>query len=1171
MSAPPEENDLLTRLRRIGEDPSGAGAADPATAREAGRLLRRQYRDHGSVRPPEAYALGVYYWRRSLVRGGWFSRPARNIAVNLLTSIFLAGAGPFPADALPVVLPEAREHAERALRAALRSHDADQFGSAATYWRRIAAVTPAGDPRAVDVAEGLSVSLVNLFDYTGDPTELDDMITFNRSVLAHLPAGVSAGPVRILLAGAIGTRCARFGSADFPGELDEAIALMRTELTTCTERNRVAVLMLLSGAYVTRAEFTEAPDDADEAVGLARQAGTLAGQRHPLRRPLLMALTVALLTRYELRADPHDLAEALSLGAEAGTPANDKLIPAEAGQRIAAAVALAVNASADAGSPADLDQAIDLLRTATAELPDASPGKPMLLGSLTTMLQHRRIVTGSAADLDAAIDVAQLAVALEDGADPRNRAKALMRVCGLFGARYEDAGDPSDIAAAVAAGREAVGLVPVDALPATFAYYWALVLMQQHEVRGEAGDLEEALEIMRRLAASAATPARLRTVAMMGLARALRNLADLSWDNLDEAIHLLRQVLATPGADAYLRAMTEYKLAAALAERFGQRAARRDADESLALLARNLKTTQLTASRRIEAAITAAELEHDVGEPGWPSRAADQLAAAVRLLPFTAARTLNRTDRQRALGEWSGLAARAAALALADERPGEPAGQRAARALGLLEADRTVLLNQAYDTRADLDGVWRADPALARRFLELREQLDRDPLGGADELRVMPAAAGSSTAAQLLALEASAGDQRRAGLAFAEVVEEIRKLPGQSGFMRAPDPRELIAQAAHGPVIVLNVTEMRGDAFLVTSAGVRALRLPALTADTAADAAERLHQSAQAFDAEGVLQVLGWLWDAIARPVLDELGLDRAPAPREPWPRIWWVAGGVLANMPLHAAGRYPGGQGTDHQGGDEGRPGESVLDRVISCYAPNVRTLRYLRERSARSASQSAPDRGSLVVAMCQTPGTLLRDLANAGQEASFVAGLLPGPVLLTHEIPPGGEHAGPPVTDPAGQPTTGQVLAELARRRIAHFACHAEADTMDPSRSGLRLLDAPLTVSALGAQDLDSVEFAFLSACSTALNRARDLLDESIHVVSALQLAGIPQVVGTFWEVEDFASFAVVQSFYTRLEARSLDTSVAAETLHEITRLVRDEVPDAPWIWAAHMYAGC
>lgn len=1171
MSGPPGGAEFLSRLRGIGEDSSGTGAADPKTAREAGRLLRSEYREHGAVRPSAAYALGLYYGRRSLVLRDPLRRPSRSMAASLLSPIFLAGVEPLPADLLPVVLPSARRTAERALREALRDNDAGQLGRTAMYWRRIAAATREGDPAAVDVAEGLGVSLINLFDHTGEPADLDDAIAFCRSVLAHLPAGMSAGPVRSLLAASIGLRCGRFGSADLEGELGECIALTNSELASCKPRDKAALLLTLSCTCSARAELTERAADADEAVEFARQAIELAGRYHPLRPVLHATLTSALLIRHNLRADPQDLAEALSLVPVADAPVSDRPTLAAAGQRIAAAAALATNAAADAGS-ADLDHAIDLLRAATSELPDANSAKPMLLQSLCSTLHQRHLVHGSAADLDAAIEVARFGLALENKSDLQRRARALMLLSALLGARYEDAGGPADVDAALAAGQDAVGLVPLEALPATSVHYWALVLMMKHEVSGEANFLEETLRILRHLADSAATPAWTRTLATINLAQALLHRSpDLAGADLEEAVQVLRQVLSSSEIDGRQRARVEHLLATALARRFNHRAARRDADEGLALLDRNLKTTQLSVNVRVEAAVLAAELEQSAGGPGWTNRAADLLTAAVELLPFAAARTLNRADRQRVLGDWHGLAARAAALALADERPGEIPEQRAARALGLLEAGRTVLMNQAYDTRADLYGVRRADPALARRFLDLRTELDHDPSGGADERQLLSTAIGPTTAEQLLAFEAGAGDRRRRGLAFAEVIEQIRRLPGQSGFMRAPDLQELTAQAAYGPVVVLNVAELRSDALLVTSGGVRALPLPALTADTAADAAEHLHQSIQAFDAEGMLQVLDWLWSTITRPVLDALGLDHTPTAQEPWRRIWWVAGGVLANMPLHAAGRYRRGPGTANDGGNGYGPPESVLDRAISSYAPNVRTLRHLRERSARPAVQSNSGRGSLVVAMAHTPGTQLRDLANAGAEADLVAGILPRPVLLTHKITASDETAATPVGEPAWQPTTGRVLTELPRSRIAHFACHAEADTVDPSRSGLRLLDAPLTVSALGAQDLDSVAFAFLSACDTALNRARNLLDESIHVVSAFHLAGIPQVVGTLWEVEDFASLAVVQSFYTRLGATGLDISAAASILHEITRLVRDEVPDAPWIWAAHIHAGC
>ena len=871
----------------------------------------------------------------------------------------------------------ARRRAERTLRAALRDSDADQLRRAASYWRRIAAATPDGDPAAFDVAEGLGVSLTNLFDHTGDRAELDDVIAFCRSVLARLPAGTSAGLVRRQLGLAIAARCSRFGSADLQGELGEAIALlMNSDLATGKPRDRAVLFSMLSSTYSGRAELTESLADADEAVELARQAVDLAGRRHPLQPLLRMTLISALLIRHNVRADPQDLAEALSLATVTDAPASDRPTPAGTGHRLVSAMTLAVNAGTNT---ADLDHAIDLLRTATSELADASPGKPMLLQALSVTLQHRYVSHGSMADLDAAIEVARLALAFEDQATPQRQAIASTLLSGLLGTRYEAAGDPADVDAAVTAGQRAIELVPLAALPANSVHTWALVLMLKYEISGAAADLEETLRVLRHLAASAATPARTRTAATVNLAQALLlRSADHAGADLDEAVEALRSVLSAPGIDAHERARIEQVLATALAKRFDQRRSQRDADEAIELFDRNLKTTHLSAGGRVEAAVLAAKLEQSAQAPGWTSRATGRLAAAVELLPFAAARTLNRTDRQRALGEWHGLAARAAALALADERPGEAQEQRAARALGLLEAGRTILLNQAYDTRGDLYEVWRADPKLARRFLDLRAQLDHDPSGEAVERQLLPAAAST---AQLLAFEARAGDRRRSGLAFAKVIEQIRNLPGQSGFMRAPDLVELTAEAAHGPIVVLNVAEMRGDAFLVTSSGVRALRLPDLSADTAADAAERLHQSTRTFDAEGMLQVLDWLWTTIARPVLDELGLDRTPAAQEPWPRIWWVAGGVLANMPLHAAGRYRGGPGTAHDGGDGGRLPDSVLDRVISSYVPNVRTLRYLRERSARSAARSDADHGSLIVAMCQTPGTQLRDLANAGQ----------------------------------------------------------------------------------------------------------------------------------------------------------------------------------------------
>jgi tetratricopeptide (TPR) repeat protein len=192
---------------------------------------------------------------------------------------------------------------------------------------------------------------------------------------------------------------------------------------------------------------------------------------------------------------------------------------------------------------ADADEAVEVARQAV-ELADASPGKLMLLQSLVTALQHRHIAHGSAADLDAAIEVARMALSLEDQAAPQRRARALTLLSALLGCRAEDSGDLADVDAAVTADREALELVPLEALPASSVHTWALILRLRYDVYGEAADLEETIQILRDLVAATATPARTRICATVNLTQALlhRSVGD-TWAELDEAVQVLRLVL----------------------------------------------------------------------------------------------------------------------------------------------------------------------------------------------------------------------------------------------------------------------------------------------------------------------------------------------------------------------------------------------------------------------------------------------------------------------------------------------------------------------------------------------------------------------------------------------------------------------------------------------------
>jgi CHAT domain-containing protein len=225
------------------------------------------------------------------------------------------------------------------------------------------------------------------------------------------------------------------------------------------------------------------------------------------------------------------------------------------------------------------------------------------------------------------------------------------------------------------------------------------------------------------------------------------------------------------------------------------------------------------------------------------------------------------------------------------------------------------------------------------------------------------------------------------------------------------------------------------------------------------------------------------------------------------------------------------------------------------------VRALGWARDH----AGPAAPER-SLIVAMPTTPGPDVPPLYLVAEEARALNEILPDPTLLIED------------PDIPGQriPTRRTVMAALAGADIAHFACHADSDPAEPSRSRLVLHDHeadPLTVSALASVSLDRAQLAYLSACQTSRSAAARLTDESIHLTSAFQLIGYPHVIGTLWQIEDSSAARIASAFYARLAAgpRPFATGEAAMALRDVIRATRDAGHVArPLLWAAHLHAG-
>jgi CHAT domain-containing protein len=274
----------------------------------------------------------------------------------------------------------------------------------------------------------------------------------------------------------------------------------------------------------------------------------------------------------------------------------------------------------------------------------------------------------------------------------------------------------------------------------------------------------------------------------------------------------------------------------------------------------------------------------------------------------------------------------------------------------------------------------------------------------------------------------------------------------------------------------------------------------------------------------------------------------RVQQSRRDLPRIWWIGTGLASSMPFHAAG--------DHSPRSE----KNVFNRAISSYTPSVKALAYSRGRLRKN---DARGENLLLASMTTTPG--LPTLRGVDGEKQAILKSLPA-------------HFKSEVLD---HPSTHHILQILEHCSIAHFACHGLTDHTDPSKSGLVfqkqdkagcLVQDAMTVHDVSELKLERARIAYLSACSTAENKAARLRDEVIHIVSGFQIAGFAHVVGCLWPSVDAVCVEVAKGFYGTLfkaDVEIEDKEVAMAS-HEAINAVREKEWDQPLKWAQFVHYG-
>ncbi|MFD0424486.1 CHAT domain-containing protein [Streptomyces parvus] len=1075
--------------------------------------------------------------------------------------------------------------------------DAEEWAGAAAEMRRGLGLLRTGGPEYWDGHGEYAEALMRRAEVTGDVALCEEAVGLFHEELRRAPlsrvdravrhANIGLGLMNIvawsarieLLAGAVAaqreavalsrpsdpfaarlllglgeTLLARAEFCSDTGALDEGITVLRRAVAAShsSVHSGSACRTALGDALRNLARHASDPAPLEESVRWHREAVAMASGAPPPMTLLGLANSLGALYRYS--RDVRQSEEAV----RHYQAVLDSPQPTPYGLRGSVLTGLGFvrwTRAVESGDEALGDLAVGTLREAVAETPRIRRG--MALTNLGGALMDRGLFSGNRVWLAEAVTVLRRAV---DDSPPTavERSLHLNNLAEALRCWYETVGDASAADEAVALLREAMAMTHGDRWGAELAAVnLGALLVNRAQSDKDPGPADEARRILEEVIAGFGADHPSRPFALQKLATAWVTFARLApgrpagarpagedagataREALRRAEAAAREALAGTSPGHALHGVSQLLLATAQLDR-----ARRGDRVDLMEVARAARDCARSPVTHLGARLHAAQAWGLASvRAGRPADGLEAYAYAVGLLPRIAPRSLARADQEARLLLSEGVASNAAALAI-------EAGA-AERALTLLEQGRGVLLAQGLENRADVSRLHAVAPGLAAEFERIRDRLSRPPRPSP----VRPAGPGGPAAVPSDgALDAAVAAEDRLALArrWEQLLEDIRALPGLEGFLRPPSVAELVASAAEGPVVVVNVSGFRCDALVVTAdAGIDVVPLPRLTLrDTEARVAEFVEGIDTAFGERGVDEAvammrrlsgtLGWLWDTVAAPVLERLGLTSAPHEGDPWPRLWWCATGLLSFLPLHAAGRGAADSGT------------WVVDRAVCSYTPTVRAL--VRARDGLTSGGVAPGArpAPLVVALAETPGAA--PLPGVAREVELLGELFPGGRLL----------AGPAATVAA-------VGRALEAHPWVHFSCHGVNEPLDPSRSGLVLYDGRLTVSDAAAQRPGSPELAVLSACSAAQGGIR-LSDEAVQLASSFQLAGYPHVIGTLWPVADKLATRLTEEFYAALAAdldrgRTVDPATA---LHHPVRALRDRYAQAPHLWAAHIHTG-
>jgi hypothetical protein len=771
------------------------------------------------------------------------------------------------------------------------------------------------------------------------------------------------------------------------------------------------------------------------------------------------------------------------------------------------------------------------------------------LSKLAECLAVRFDSTGNTADLEEAISLTR--TLLSTSPKDRNLHSFICRLLGFLLLRRYHTGNITDLDEAIENMRMAVVYATPASLSCKLAYFaLADAQIAKYEASANAMGRAAAIACIQEAVASPIEPRNQQMQAYNAAYSA--QLAHWRFeetglnDDLDEAISNLSIFLSSPHMDRPKRAKYMEFLADLLVSRYSMAPDIKDQRKVIKLRCGISKMAGIAPLTRLRNARQGIRLLMERGARGDWQKALKLVKVGIRLLPEVVGRHLSHGDQETAVLSVSGFAADACSISLhMGHIP---------RALQQLELGRGLILGNMISSRTTLEELRAERLDLADRFEALRVKAFKEIRDYHPRIR-----------------QRKLQQRRKAESDYRRCIDEIRQNTSFKNFMADPTVQELQKQAAEGAIAIVNVTDISSDAIIVPPAGdkIKHIPLPGLISSAAIPRLVR-EQVEQYRDAQGrgivdpgetktstEIGFLSYLWLNCVRDILNKIGCSPiANLSEQPQRRVWWIGSGVASSFPFHAAGLYDGFHWSS----------ENTLAWCIPSYTPTIRALRYARTRASQAGPLKGGELEMLIVTMATTPGE--DPLDGALSESNAVEAAIK-PLCEDKEV------------RLLHQPSAQDVLSELHNTKIAHFACHGASDRRRPLQSHLLLqIDGPdgpsldrLTAEAVASETILYASIAFLSACSTAENRAEAFADESLHLTNVFQIVGFPHVIGSQWTADDVICVEMARLFYGSLAeaiVAGYQNQSVAKALHSAMVELQAEYWRFPRLWAPYIHSG-